>query len=80
MKYKLSESKQNDLRRWAYENTWKVLESKIEKLRQDAKDADYGTKHRARLFAASNFLRYDKTIRQMLECEPEDIWVGEDWA
>lgn len=80
MKYNLSESKQNELRRWAYDNTCKVVEAKIEKLRQDAKDAEYGTKDRARLFAASNFLRYDNSIRQILEGEPEDIWVGEDWA
>lgn len=80
MQINLSESKQSELRRWAYENTCEVVESKIEKLRQDAKDAEYGTKDRARLFAASNFLRYDKSIRHMLEGELEDIWVGEDWA
>ncbi len=80
MKINLSESQRNELRRWAYEHTWEIVEAKIEKLRQEAKDAESGTKHRARLFAAANFLRYDKAIRQMLEGEPEDIWVGEDWA
>jgi len=80
MKINLSESQQNELRRWAYEHTWEIVASKIEMLRQDAKDAEYGTKHRARLFAVSSFLRYDKTLRRMLEGEPEDIWVGEDWA
>ena len=34
----------------------------------------------AKLMAASNYLLYDKSIKQMLEGEPEDIWVGEDWA
>lgn len=80
MKINLSESKQNALRQWAYENTCDVVEARIEKIRQEAKDAEYGTKHRARLFAVANFLRYDKAIRRMLEGEPEDIWVGEDWA
>ena len=79
MKVNLKESDKSYLRRWAYEHTCEQVQSKFETLRQDAKDARFGTKLRAKLFAASNFLRYDKAIRQAMEDEPGDIWCGDDW-
>ncbi len=79
MRVNFSESKQNELRRWAIEHTCEMVEAKIEKLRQDAKAAIFGTKHRARLFAVANFLRYDRAIRQAMEDAPGGIWEGDDW-
>jgi len=80
MKGPLKESDKSFLLRWACEHTYEQLQGRIKLYREEAMRMQYDVRFQAKLIAASNFLRYDKSIRQMWESEPEDIWVGEDWA
>lgn len=76
----LKESEKSYLRRWVYEHTYEQLQGRIKLYREEAMRMQHDVRLQAKLIAASNFLRYDKSITQMMEDEPEDIWVGEDWA
>ena len=76
MRVPLKESDKSYLRRWAHEHTCEQVQGKAKLFREEATRMEYGIRLQAKLFAASNFLRYDKTIRQAMEDEPGDIWGG----
>jgi len=80
MKGPLKDSDKSFLLRWACEHTYEQLQGRIKLYREEAMRMQHDVRLQAKLMAASNYLLYDKSIKQMLECEPEDFWVGEDWA
>ena len=75
MKGPLKDSDKSFLRRWVYEHTYEQLQARIKLYREEAMRMQHDVRLQAKLIAASNYLLYDKSIRQIMEAEPADIWV-----